>query len=274
MRPFPALVDPGCFFLSSTHRDSLAALLYAAAHRSPLSTLTGSPGVGKTTVASALSWQSERLHAPLLPLRLADPFLSPMGVVSALSRRFAPESPSLEREAQLDALAAALRRLHARGATPLLLVDDAHRLENGTLEQIRALVEWTAGGDPLLPVILLGPPSLDERLALSGPASMPQMIEVQARLESLRPAEVAAYVDFRWRHAGLGEHPFTADALTALAVASGCVPRNIHRLCCLALGRAKVSRAIQIGPEWFPAQPECPRRKVQRTVVAMGRGQV
>ena len=270
MRPFPALVDPACFFLSLTHRDALAALLYAAAHRSPLSMLSGPPGVGKTAVAAALIWRTERLRAPLLPLRLADPFLSPAGVLSALARRFAPDALLLGREAQLEALAAALRRLHARGATPLLLLDDAHRLETETLEQLRALVEWTAGGDPLLPLVLLGPPSLEERLALTAPASLPQMLEVQARLEPLRPAEVAAYVEFRWRHAGLGEHPFTSEALAALAAASSGVPRNIHRLCRLALGQAGAAGAARVGAEWFQAPAARSRRPSQRAVVAMG----
>ena len=52
-KPFSLTPDPRYFYLSDSHREALAALVYGVRERAGLITLTGPVGVGKTMILAS-----------------------------------------------------------------------------------------------------------------------------------------------------------------------------------------------------------------------------
>jgi len=256
LKAFPAAVQPECFFPSQTHMNALAGVLYAAAHRVPLAVVSGPSGAGKTALLAAAEWRVAELRAPISVLRYADPFPSPSSLLAALAQRFAAAGE----------LRKALAQFHQRGITPLLLLDDAHRLDPATIEQVRAITDWTRGEDALLPIVLAGPPGLEDTLSLS----LRQMLDVSMAIVALSVGEAIDYIGFRWRRAGLGDLVFSQAALRAVADASEGLPRNIHRICRDALRQARAAGCATVEAEWISRRPHRPPRRVRsERVVAL-----
>ena len=52
-KPFNLTPDPGYFYLSESHREALAGLIYGVRERAGLITVTGPVGVGKTMILAS-----------------------------------------------------------------------------------------------------------------------------------------------------------------------------------------------------------------------------
>jgi hypothetical protein len=153
------------------------ALIEAHAGERRLAALLGPPGIGKT-------------------------FL-----LAELDRHFRGAGYQVERIAHGDLLT-------GEEAAPILLVDEADRLDDAAL---RALAARGQG------FVLLA--------ALPGFAARLESWDVAAvRLGPLEPGEVASYVAGRLAAMGLPPNRFEAAAVPALAAASGGVPRLLNTL--------------------------------------------
>src|SRR5512136_3101282 len=53
-KPFEITVDPRYFYLSETHKEALAHLVYAVQERKGFAVVTGEVGTGKTTLVQTL----------------------------------------------------------------------------------------------------------------------------------------------------------------------------------------------------------------------------
>jgi general secretion pathway protein A len=91
----------------------------------------------------------------------------------------------LDPKGYFDALNSFLLELAQRGATAVLVLDEAQDLKPGTLEQIRLLSNFETNKKKLLQIILVGQPELRDLLAKPSLAQVRQRITVSTHLAPL-----------------------------------------------------------------------------------------
>ena len=134
-----------------------------------------------------------------------------------------------------DALAAE----HAeRGRTPVVVIDEAHLLDNQQLEAIRMLTNHDMDSGAPFAALLVGQPTLRRRLRLGVLAALDQRIAVRYALPGMSPADTADYIRHHTRIAGRDDTLFSDDAITLIHNASRGHPRAVNNLAVHALTAA------------------------------------
>ncbi len=137
------------------------------------------------------------------------------------------------------------------GLNTALIVDEAQRLSDDLIEELRLLVNIELDNTKLLPLILAGHPELAERLDQHHLRQFKQRIVLRYCLSAFDLQDTAAYIIGRLRLAG-GEAPrlFSREALVAVYNASRGIPRTISVICdnalltAFALQRPRVDKEI------------------------------
>jgi general secretion pathway protein A len=186
--------------------------------------LLSEPGCGKSLllgeVADELREQEFAVHY------LAHTTVGPFGLVNVLSRK-AGLAPRRSRGETALALA---EKLLADEARHLLVLDEAHRLPDDTLEDVRLLTIGDFDRQSPFVLLLAGQSSLDDRLAEPTHHALDQRITTFARLLPLSAEETGQYLATRIRAAGADRPVFEDGAVEAVFDATGGVPRRINNL--------------------------------------------
>lgn len=260
-QPFGVTPDTRFLYLSASHREALASLLFAVEARRGFSALVAMPGMGKTTLLFQL------LHEIKDHARSAfvfQPDCSPPDFMHSLldDLGVACENEGMSSLQRLlnEALISEMRA----GKRFVLVVDEAQGLDNNMLERIRLLSNFETPTAKLIHIILVGQPQLAERL------DRPEMIQLRQRVSAihwLKPfsnSETVEYIQHRLKIAGRADaHIFAPRALQVIAQKSAGIPRNINNICflSLSLGFAKqegfidVETVLEATEEALPPRP-------------------
>lgn len=118
----------------------------------------------------------------------------------------------------------------------LLLIDDAHWLNAGILDEIRMLSGISIAGQARCRVVMTGNHCLEEALADPQNDSLNQRIAARALLSPLNSRETEEYVREHLRRAGAGQREFfTPGALQRIHGLTHGIPRMINQICDAAL---------------------------------------
>ncbi len=119
----------------------------------------------------------------------------------------------------------------------LIILDEAQQLSDEGLNELKNLGNFGEADRNYLSIILTGQPELADKVR--DLPSVDQRIGLRYHLMPLTPAEVGEYVDYRLKKVGYsGGSLFTDQAKAALHEETGGVPREINRVCKLALDKA------------------------------------
>jgi general secretion pathway protein A len=232
-KPFALVPDPRYLFLSRSHREALAHLLYGIEAGEGFIVVIGQVGTGKTTLARTLL---ERIGENLELAFIFNPSSSAEELLAAINREFGIQSWGETRTELIEELNRFLLGRRAAGRRTLLVIDEAQNLEPEVLEQIRLLSNLETDREKLLQIVLFGQPELDENLSRPDLRQLRQRITIRWRLRPLSRAETASYAAHRLGVAGAGvEGTFSPGALRALYRASRGVPRLINAVADRAL---------------------------------------
>jgi len=243
-KPFTLSPDPKYLFLSDSHREALAHLLYGIEQGEGFIAVTGEVGTGKTTLCRTLL---ERLDASTEVAFVFNPPLSGMELLQAVHHELGLLGGEATRQELTAELNQFLLEKKAQGKRVLLIVDEAQNLERDALEQVRLLGNLETNTAKLLQVILLGQPELDTKLESPDLRQLRQRITVRWRLAPLSANETREYVAHRLRVAGGAKEVFTELATREIHRRSRGIPRVINLLCDRALLAAFAAEAQSIG---------------------------
>jgi len=152
-KPFALSPDPRFLYLSESHREALAHLLYGVEQREGFIAITGEVGTGKTTLCRTLIG---RLGPDLEVAYLFNPSRSGKDLMEAISSELALPSAGLSLNQLHDQLNRFLLEKSRARASVLLIVDEAQNLSVETLEQVRLLSNLETSSSKLIQILLLG----------------------------------------------------------------------------------------------------------------------
>ncbi|MEP9357353.1 AAA family ATPase [Sphingomonas sp. KR3-1] len=228
-RPFQLTPDPKFWFDTATHRKAMAYLGYGLSQGEGFVVITGDPGVGKTTLMGHLLGEIDRER--LNVIKIVSTQLRPEDLLRLVCQGLGIDSTSLNKAEMLGAIERGLHTVARTGRRTLVVVDEAQSLPIESLEELRMLSNFQAGGYPLLQIFLLGQPEF--RITLSDPRleQLRQRVIAMHHLEPMQADEVEPYLIHRlscvgWR----GKPRFTNDAVAAIHRWSGGSPRRINQL--------------------------------------------
>jgi general secretion pathway protein A len=245
-KPFSLTPDPRYLYLSASHREALAHLLYGIEQGEGFIAVTGEVGTGKTTLCRTLL---ERVGTDAEVAYLFNPRLDGLELLQAVHRELDLSLDGTRAEL-LDRLNRFLLDTSRRGRRVLVLVDEAQNLPVETLEELRLLSNLETSTEKLIQIVLFGQPELDDLLDSHELRQLRQRIGVRWRLDPLTEPEAGDYVRHRLRvAAGADSDLFSPAALRELRRRSRGVPRLVNLLADRALlagyadGSVRVERA-------------------------------
>ncbi len=189
--------------------------------------VTGEMGIGKTT---ALRYNTEGLTERNCQVAYQGSNRHAVAVLQGLVECLGV-TPARLRVALLRQLSQlVLRAWHEQRRKTLIVIDDAHLLEDSFLEDLRLLTNFEMDACEPLVLLFVGHPSLRQRLGRPVHLALLDRVRMQYRLEGLSCDETAHYIDRHLKHAGAKAEVFTQDAKSALFEHSQGIPRRINHL--------------------------------------------
>jgi len=251
--PFDLTPDPAHLLLTPTHREALNMLQYGISVRKGIILLVGEAGTGKTTLLRKSLSLNRQGAAPVSEIAyLVNPTLSREEFFQQLADAFGLDpAAGASKAAFLKHLTQMLLVRRNARLNSVLIVDEAQRLPDDLIEELRLLVNIELDDDKLLTLVLAGHPELAERLNEHHLRQFKQRIVLRYELTPFNLEDTVAYIIGRMRLAG-GDaaRVFTREAVKAVYHASGGIPRTISVICdnalltAFALQRPKVDSEI------------------------------
>jgi type II secretory pathway predicted ATPase ExeA len=268
--PFHITPDPYFFYMSPSHKESYASLIYGLKNKKGFVSLTGEVGLGKTTVIRTFlkNWTEENKVKTVF---VFNSNLSFKGLLLHIYSELGLDLPDqLDSRTKTDHTPHALpvedetfelvRKLHKvliwqyrDGYNVILVIDDAQNMPVQTLENLRMLSNLETSTDKLLQIFLIGQTELDAILNKQELRQLRQRIAIRATIYPLDDKQTRDYIRHRLKKAGAKqdrEDIFTKGALKLIYKYSKGIPRKINIICDNALvtgfgyGRKKINSAI------------------------------
>ena len=235
LKEFPFLSSPDSRFLylADQVNETFQKCLYMLSNRIGPVYASGPIGAGKTTLSSRLQQQLEQEKKKYIVSYLVIP---PQLTVNSLLRMIIEEfgfKTDRSYARSLEYMATWLREQHKKDIKPVLILDEAQNLTPTHLKLLHFLLNYETAREKLLQLILFGQNELANRIE--------RFPELKSRMY---PASLSAFnrkdteelIKFRWFVAGGGASiPFTQDALDEIFKVTLGLPREIVKVCDLAL---------------------------------------
>lgn len=230
-KPFELTPDVSFFYDSSAHRRALAVLSYAQQKAEGFTLLTGCSGTGKTLLLEHFL-NTLDAQTPVLIGKVVCTRIDTDGILKLIAGAFGIQSKSSSRADLLLALEAAWVSAVAEGKKVFLLIDEAQSLTAEVLETLRQLTNLQIEAQPLIAIVLIGQPSLQERLQEHEQKLLHQRIIAVGHLDPMSAADTIAYVEHRLKLVGWRNDPaLDESAFAAIFTLTSGVARAVNLLC-------------------------------------------
>ncbi|URW76964.1 AAA family ATPase [Sphingomonas donggukensis] len=228
-RPFQLTPDPRFWFDTATHKKAMAYLGYGLSQGEGFIVITGDIGAGKTTLVGHLTATID--PARLNVIKVVSSQIAADDLLRTVCAGLNVDAAGLSKSAMLTAIEKGLHAVARGGRRTLLIVDEVQALPTDSLEELRMLSNFQAGGYALLQIFLLGQPEFRDRLHEDGLEQLRQRVIALHHLGPMEVEEVDPYLAHRLSVVGwTGRPDFDADAVAAIYAWSGGIPRRINQL--------------------------------------------
>jgi general secretion pathway protein A len=242
--PFGNVPSREFFYRSPQHEEALRRLLYAIEHRKGVAMLTGEVGCGKTTVTKALS---AHLNKDQFRFQMiSNPALQPTELLKAILFKFGENgSENGSKTVLLDRIQKLLFQNSDQGLLTVLAIDEAHVIkEQGTLDELRMLLNIQTEDEFLITIVLLGQPPLLKNITELQP--LKERISIKFNLEPLDEENSMRYIASRLKVAGAHRGIFTREAIEIIHDYSDGIPLRINNIGdrCLLIGLMQKAQIV------------------------------
>jgi type II secretory pathway predicted ATPase ExeA len=260
-KPFQNTPDPRFFYYSAQHEESLNRLMYAMQEQLGAAMLSGIFGCGKTLVIQTLIKELTQAGNYKVAY-ISNPQLSHIELLRSIAYHLGvPNLPEKKSEILADFLLEkieeVLRNNWSDGKSTVLIIDEAHIIEDKTImESIRLLLNFQLHDRFLLSLLLSGQPELTRNV--DNIKQLAQRIAIRCHLEKLSETETNKYITHRLKVAGCEQNRsisgtpnslFTEQAVHLIFEGSGGIPRRINHISNIALLAAYGKNLPQIDAD-------------------------
>jgi general secretion pathway protein A len=253
--PFSTSPDPNFFYLSKEHEAALTSTLIELRLRRGLSVILGDVGTGKTTLSRRLIPELTVREDFVFHMILDPSFSTEEELMLTLNKNFDITPTGEDQPTGLLDLKDSLERFLfqkgvTEGKTVVLIIDEAQKLNERSLEILRVLLNYETNEYKLLQLVLLG--QLELHSTIMQIPNFIDRISFKYTLNPLGLKETGELIEFRVRQAGydVPMHLFLDEAIQDIYYYTRGYPRKITLFCHRALkqlvmkGRPVVDRAL------------------------------
>ncbi len=231
-QPFQINMDPKFIWFGERHKDILTVLKYAAVDNEGFLLITGDVGTGKTTLVNALL---QRFDKNTVTANITNPRMEPRDFLNFVAHEFNIHMKSGYKGDSLTPFRPFLNDCDAENKNVVLIIDEAHRLDQTLLNQIRRLSNIEGRNKKLFNMVFVGQDAFIDLISKKKNRDLKQRITFSYHLNPLKGAEICEYIFHRLHVAGSVKSIFTASAIGEIyAVSKGC-PRLVNMVCDHAL---------------------------------------
>lgn len=228
-RPFDVSPDPKFLYLTESHREALASMMYGIRERRGFLAITGEVGTGKTTLINALL---DSLNEKVKTAHIFRKCTTFQELLRTILTELGVPPRGRDRFSLWQRLDQYLLDTTAKGETVVLILDEAQNLSIELLEEIRTLSNLETQKTKLLQIILVGQPELENKLNSEELRQLRQRISIRRKLSPLQDEEIKAYIKHRLGLVGGNAEALLArDAIRMICRYSNGIPRVINVLC-------------------------------------------
>ena len=230
--PFKISADPRFLWMGEKHNEALATLTYGITDNKGFLLLTGDVGSGKTTLINQLI---RNLDDNVLVAVISDPGLTPIDFFNQIAQRFNFKREFKSKGEFIVHFSMFLNGVYQTDKKVLLIIDEAQRMPDELLEEIRLLSNIEKPDTKLINIFFVGQNEFNRLLYKESNRALRQRMTLNYHIEPLDEAETAYYIKHRLKVAGGKTMLFSQSAVTEIYKYSGGYPRQINIICDLAL---------------------------------------
>ena len=231
-KPFDISPDPSFLWMSEKHKEALAHLKYGIIDDKGFLVLTGDVGTGKTAL---IQYLIQSIDLATIVVTIPDPDMSKLDFFNFLANELKMGQTFTSKGEFLIQFKKFLLKAFSSYKKVVLIIDEAQRLNNELLDEIRLLGNIDLSGLMLLNIFFIGQNEFATILMEETNRSTRQRISANFQIGPLSPEEVEDYIRHRLLVAGAAKQIFRLDAVKQVYRYSMGYPRLINIICDRAL---------------------------------------
>jgi len=242
-KPFDVTPDPRFLYLSPSHQEALASMIYGIRERRGFVSIIGEVGTGKTTLLHTLF---NELDKKINTVFIFNTRINFNQLLQNILIELELNPKSTNKSELLYQLNDFLIEKLSLGENVALIIDEAQNLSSAVLEELRMLSNLETDKEKLIQIILVGQPELDFKLRSPNLRQLKQRIGINCYLTPLNHKECMNYISHRLYVVASDNSVFTPEALKLICEFSHGIPRLINIICdnALVTGYGKGERII------------------------------
>jgi len=232
-KPFDLTPDPDFLFVTQSHQEAIASLIYGIYERKGFMAITGEVGTGKTTL---LHYLMTVLDPKTRAIFICQTHITFEELLKEILTELNLSPGDANKSAMIRQIKVYLLPTLSQDENLVILIDEAQNLSSEVLEELRMLSNLETSKAKLLQVVLVGQPELEAKLNSEDLRQLKQRIGIRRKIHPITEGESRQYVEHRLSHVGSSSAAvFTPEALSLICRYAQGIPRTINILCDNAL---------------------------------------